>query len=831
MRVKKNKQKQIIGPSSLKQEMFLNSDSDITLCGGAAGSGKALRHGEKVHTPDGWINVENCFVGMQVTTPSGNIEKVLKIYPQGEVDIYRVTFQDGSFVDTCENHLWQYHEARGYGVSKVNTTKYLKERLEKGFRPIIPLTEPVEFNTNPFVFVKPYTLGVLLGDGSISTKSVSFITLDDEIKQRIEYEGYTVNQWQKNDTRTKAKTYGISGIQEALRQLKLLGTVSNNKFIPDVCHEMSVNDKFNLVQGLMDTDGYVDNNGSTEFCTVSKELALGFKLLLHSLGFTVTITEKDTFFTYKGKKKQGQKAYILYIRGKYQNKLFSIERKKSRTKEKFVGNRIVNITKLEEKDEATCIAISGNEKLFLTTNYIVTHNTYTSLLIALKFMQYPRATGVIFRRTSKMLTAPGSIWHEALNLFTTVYGDKLGIRTRETELYFPNGSVLKFSHMQHETNMYDHKGGQYSLVIFDEATDFSEDMIIYLLSRMRNANVGHKPQMFLMTNPDYDSFLRLWLQDFYLDDRGIPIEEKNGVKRYFYRQSNTVLWYNSLEEAQTVHGTGDESGILSFTFIGATCRDNPLLLKAQPGYISNLMGLSRVEQERLLHGSWFARPENAGLFKREWCAVVKYPNGRAKKRVRAWDFAFTKPSEQYPNPDWTAGVLISKDEAKVYTVEDAIRIRDRVHEVEKLVFETAIRDGRGVTITIPLDPAAAAGAYAKDLQRKLADMGFSCRLVKPVKSKITRFAPFSSLAQAGFVQVVEGAWNKDFYDELERFDGDKHKKDDQVDCCSDAMLVLNRELDIPIFNVPDFIRENSFGYQPIVREPMNDDQLALTLPE
>jgi len=93
----------------------------------------------------------------------------------------------------------------------------------------------------------------------------------------------------------------------------------------------------------------VDNDGSTEFCTVSKELALGFKSLLHSLGFTVTITEKDTFFTYKGKKKQGQKAYILYIRGKYQNKLFSIERKKSRTKEKFVGNRIINITKLEEK--------------------------------------------------------------------------------------------------------------------------------------------------------------------------------------------------------------------------------------------------------------------------------------------------------------------------------------------------------------------------------------------------------------------------------------------------------------------------------------------------
>jgi len=109
-----------------------------------------------------------------------------------------------------------------------------------------------------------------------------------------------------------------------------------------------------------------------------------------------------------------------------------------------------------------------------------------------------------------------------------------------------------------------------------------------------------------------------------------------------------------------------------------------------------------------------------------------------------------------------------------------------------------------------LDPAAAAGAYAKDLQRKLAEMGFSCRLTKPVKSKITRFAPFSSIAQAGFVNVVKANWNKDFFDELEVFDGDPKKKDDQVDCCSDCMLLLNRDTTIPNFTLPDFSGSNPF---------------------
>lgn len=461
---------------------------------------------------------------------------------------------------------------------------------------------------------------------------------------------------------------------------------------------------------------------------------------------------------------------------------------------------------------------SKKQEMFLNSDATITvaggaagsGKTYTSLLIALKFMQHPRATGVIFRRTSKMLTAPGSIWHEAINLYTQIYPN-LRIRSRELELVFPNGALLKFSHMQHATNMYDHKGGQYSLVIFDEATDFDEEMVVYLLSRMRNAYVDYKPQMFMMTNPDYNSFLREWIQDYYLDpNSGIPLPDRTGHKRYFFRQGNTMLWYDSLAEAEAAHGAGDESGISSFTFIGATCRDNPPLLKAQPDYISRLMSLPRVEKERLLDGSWFARVENAGLWKREWVQLVDHPNGRARKRIRAWDFAFSKPSEQYPNPDWTRGILISKDNTNVYTVEDVVSIRDRVHEVEKLVFDTALADGQDVVISIPLDPAAAAGAYAKDLQRKLAEMGFMVKLTKPVKSKITRFAPFSSVTQAGFVHVVKANWNRDFFDELEVFDGDPKKKDDQVDCCSDAMLLLNKEMVIPTFSLPDLTGTNPF---------------------
>ena len=432
-------------------------------------------------------------------------------------------------------------------------------------------------------------------------------------------------------------------------------------------------------------------------------------------------------------------------------------------------------------------------------------------MIALKFMQHPKATGVIFRKTSKQLTAPGSIFSEAVSMYSSIYKTGLRVRYRDTEIQFPNGAILKFSHLQHTSDMYSWKGAQLSFVAFDEATEFEEQAIVYLLSRMRNAHVNYKPQLFLLTNPDYNSFMRLWIQDFYLDPlTGIPISDKSGVKRWFFRQGNSMLWYNSLEEAESVHGAGAESGITSFTFIPATCRDNPPLLKAQPDYISRLMSLPRVEMERLLLGSWFARQESSGLFKRDWVGLVDHANARATQRVRAWDFAFSKPSEQYANPDWTRGVLISKDKAKVYTIESVVGLRDRVHEVEKLIFSTAVQDGTEVIISIPQDPNAAAAAYAKNLQMRLGEMGFTCRLQRPVKSKVTRFAPFSSVAQAGFVNVVKAEWNKDFFDELEIFDGTGKHHDDQVDCVSDCFSLLNKDFVMPTFSLPDLFQAPSF---------------------
>jgi len=130
-----------------------------------------------------------------------------------------------------------------------------------------------------------------------------------------------------------------------------------------------------------------------------------------------------------------------------------------------------NNKKIMKGDEISLAPASKKQEMILNSSSTITlaggaagsGKTFTLLMTALRFLQHPRATAVLFRRTSKMLTAPGSIWHEAVSMYSALYSD-LKIRARETEIVFPNGALLKFSHMQHENNMYDHKGGQYSFV-------------------------------------------------------------------------------------------------------------------------------------------------------------------------------------------------------------------------------------------------------------------------------------------------------------------------------------------------------------------------------
>lgn len=153
---------------------------------------------------------------------------------------------------------------------------------------------------------------------------------------------------------------------------------------------------------------------------------------------------------------------------------------------------------------------------------------------------------------------------------------------------------------------------------------------------------------------------------------------------------------------------------------------------------------------------------------------------------------------------------MSLDDQNNYIVEDVCRFRDRFQGVFQEIVRCARDDGADVQIIIPADPGAAGKAYAQQLVRDLADLGFYCKIKTTNQNKLTRFAPYASVTEAGFVKLVTGKWNDQYVDELESFDGSRNKKDDQVDASSDAYWALTQAITLPDFKLPSFTQINPF---------------------
>ena len=440
--------------------------------------------------------------------------------------------------------------------------------------------------------------------------------------------------------------------------------------------------------------------------------------------------------------------------------------------------------------------------------------TFAIIISLVKYALRKNSTIVVFRRTSTQLRQNGGIWQEATTVFKRMFGKKVVIRNRDLEIYLPEtNSTVKFSHLQHMNDVSNHLGAQYSYVVFDEATLFPfDEMILPLMGRLRNANVDYTPKMAWCTNPMYNHGIYHWIKDFYLDEYGVPLDDKSNIERYFVMQNNQPVWFDKREDAEVIYGSGPDSGISSFRSIKAHISQNLPLLKSNPEYISNLKALPEIKRRIFYDGSWTAREEEAGLYLRSWSKVVPFPNLSAKKRVRSYDLSSSPVSSQSPNPDWTRGVLVSKDALGLYTIEDLVSLRDRPHVVEQLIYDTAKMDGPSVTVVYPVDPGQAGVARANQIKVKLAEMGINCKLVRPSKSKRVRFLPFSAIAEAGFVNVVKADWNEELFNELEEFTGLKPKeRDDICDSLSDAILALNQTLEIPTMSLTDYSSASPFS--------------------
>lgn len=331
------------------------------------GLGKALAMSEKVLTPSGFIPMSEITEGSYVVGQDGTPTRVVGVYPQGVRDIYRVTFSDGATADVDAEHLWTVENART-GFSRTVTTQWM---LDKGLRRSdghrkfrIPMVKPVEFIETSIPPVDPYTLGVILGDGSVDQYGRTRVSSSDkDVLSFIEEAGQPLTFRGKYD-------YYLPKISPVMRLLGLNGKKSYDKFVPLPYLRGSVETRMEVIRGLMDSDGWISKDGSiVQYTSVSQELISGMTDLVRSLGGIARLSSKPV-------PKNGN--YIVYnLTLNTPFNPFKLPRKAAlwAPRNKYPASRYVDSIVFSRREEAQCIEVDAKDHLFVMNDYVVTHNT------------------------------------------------------------------------------------------------------------------------------------------------------------------------------------------------------------------------------------------------------------------------------------------------------------------------------------------------------------------------------------------------------------------------------------------------------------------------
>ncbi len=371
--------------------------SDLIILAGRPSMGKAQPLDAKVLTPSGWKRMGDLRLGDALVSVDGKPSRVAGIYPQGTKEIFRVTFSDGRTTECCAEHLWRvwYRTWPEPRIVDTNKLRSMLNRARYKNRLWIDLANGV-FGKDAALPVDAWVLGALLGDGSLSDGAIRFSTtapaMLDRLQERLE-ETFKLTAAGGCDHRV-VQSAGHRGagrqgvvpqpLKESFIALGLWDVRSEEKFIPEVYFTAPRDARLNLLRGLLDSDGRVESRGGIRFCTTSRRLADGVQALVRSLGGMCSID---------GERKTGRPAYVCNLQLSDPAALGLLGAKGARTKAPVRRKRLTFASiEPSRAAPAQCIAVTHPDKLYVTDDYIVTHNTALATTIAFNAAHYYRTT-------------------------------------------------------------------------------------------------------------------------------------------------------------------------------------------------------------------------------------------------------------------------------------------------------------------------------------------------------------------------------------------------------------------------------------------------------
>jgi len=361
------------------------------------GLGKESAISEPILTPFGWRAMGDLKVGDLVIGSNGLSTRVSGVFPQGIKPLFRVTMTDGAWTRAGKEHLWLVQTPndrfRG-GKGRVMTTEQI---LRAGLRmPVsgdrkrgnslwfVPMVEPVVFERRDLL-VNPYLLGALLANGLLTTGTTGHSgTMEqwDQLRPLLEREGVQLREigvdWVCHLVR-------LTGFKNPLtRKLRALGVRVRcyDKFVPSDYLLGSIAQRIALLQGLLDNDGTVHKDGMcVEYNTTSPQLARDVLELVRSLGGSAWESTRVPSYTYKGERLQGRVDHRIRMSLPSGVEPFRVTSKAARyhPRTKYPPTHAIESIEPCGEEEAVCIRVEAEDHLYVTRDYILTHNTIQAL--------------------------------------------------------------------------------------------------------------------------------------------------------------------------------------------------------------------------------------------------------------------------------------------------------------------------------------------------------------------------------------------------------------------------------------------------------------------
>ena len=375
---------------------------------GSSGVGKATTDSTRVpvFSEDGsvaWKRAGDLVVGDRVFARDGSPTKVLGVFPQGERDVYRVTFGDGRTLDVSDNHLWAVYP-RGKSLDQGPTIYSTQTLMDQGLvtrlsdgreymNYVVPMNQPVQWPTVDLP-LDPYALGALVANGALANKTLTFRSGDEDIAEGI---GQAIGavSWDRSSNRSYTWQFNedVAWRDNTTRRIRtesvfvnelrpLIGTMVSERFIPKRYLCSSIEQRWALVQGLFDCDGSIEARGDGYYDIVyktgSRLLAEDIRTLLFSLGIGCSIIGREIYVKVSHVDKH------LFFRLNQKNKNLAIEAQSvgEQNEKRFDYVGIRSIEKLDAKESMTCIYVDNDEHLYQAGDFIVTHNTEVTKQLA-----------------------------------------------------------------------------------------------------------------------------------------------------------------------------------------------------------------------------------------------------------------------------------------------------------------------------------------------------------------------------------------------------------------------------------------------------------------